>query len=77
MVELNFMQMEDPGHPNYYLDQDGFMYKHTKKLPLKTYLACQQKKKLTCKGTAVIENGLLYKNKEHTCPVDPYVVSNF
>ena len=75
MNELNFMQMEDPGHPNYFLDQDRFMYKHTKKLPLKTYLACQQKKKFTCKGTAVIENGLLHKNKPRTCLCEPQEVS--
>ena len=41
--------MEDPGHPNYYLDQDGFIYKHTKKFPLKIYLACQKKQSSVAK----------------------------
>ena len=67
MVELNFVQIDNPGHPHYFLDQDGFMYRHTKKGPIKTYLICQKKIKFGCRGTAVVENGLLCKNKPHTC----------
>ena len=67
--------MQEPGHPNFFLDQDGYMYRYTKKCGVKTYLVCQKKTKFGCKGTALIENGLLNKNKPHTCPCEPQEVS--
>ena len=77
MEELNFFKMEEPGHPNFFLDRDGFMYRYTKKTEFKTYLLCLKKAKFGCKGTAVIENGLLLKNKGHTCLCKPREVSQF
>ena len=75
MVEMNYVQMDEPGHPKFIFDHDGYIYRCTKKMEFKTYLICQKKSKFNCKGTAVIENGLLHKNKPRTCLCEPQEVS--
>ena len=46
--EKNYIQMEDPGHPRYILDLDGFIYRSKKIIENKVYLICHMKTKENC-----------------------------
>lgn len=73
--EKNFVRMEDPGHPKYILDLDGYLYRSKKSLDDKTYLICFMKTKENCKGTAHIVANNLSKKRNHTCQKQPEEVS--